>query len=117
MYGFCQILPYHFHKRVCKKAPYSVGKVLVKLDGNGRTAHDAGDASMASKGKQREKEWMLKLQKVFSYSLNGCLGDDFLKEDTHVLVRSKFPALPRKSTTIFRIYAHKLYTSFSSGTF
>ena len=83
-------MPYHFHKGVSKKAPYSVGKVLEKLDGNGRTARGARDASITSKRKLREKEWMLKLRTVFSYGLNGWLCDDFSKEDTHVLVRSKF---------------------------
>ena len=64
--------------------------MLEKLDGNGRTARGARDASITSKRKLREKEWMLKLRTVFSYGLNGWLGDDFSKEDTHVLVRSKF---------------------------
>ena len=32
--------------------------------------------------------------------LNDQLGGDIIQEDTHVLVESKFPALPRTSTRI-----------------
>ena len=52
---------------------------------------------ITSERKQKEKECMLSLQTVFPYRLNGCLGNDFIKEDTHFLVGSKFPALLRQS--------------------
>ena len=52
---------------------------------------------------------MLKLRAVFSYGLNVWLDD--------VLVRSKFPALPRKFTRISESYVHKLNTSLFSGAF
>lgn len=90
--------------------------MLEKLYGNGRTARGARDASITLKRKQRENEWTEK-QTVFSYGLDGSLGDDFLKEDNHVLVRSKFHAVPRKSTIISRIHTSKLNTSLSSGAF
>ena len=91
--------------------------MLEKLYGNGRTARGARDASITLKRRQRENEWMEKLQTVFSYGLDGSLGDGFLKEDNHVLVRSKFHAVPRKSTIISRIHTSKLNTSLSSGAF
>ena len=37
---------------------------------------------------------MLKLSTVFPNVVNDCLGDEFIKEGTHVLVSSKFAILP-----------------------
>ena len=63
-YGFYQIFSDHFHKGVSNNAPYIV-KILENLDANGRTACDIQDASLTSKRKRKEKEWMLKLRAVF----------------------------------------------------
>ena len=41
---------------------------------------------------------MLKLQSVFPYGLNNQPVDNFIKENVHVLVGFKFPALPIKTT-------------------
>ena len=54
---------------------------------------------------------MLKLRTVLSYGLNNQLRDDFVKEDIHVSVGFKFPALPRISTTISQRHVHKLNSS------
>ena len=69
------------------------------------------------KGKRRKKEQILKLWKVFSYGRNDCIGDDLVKEDTHVLVESKFPALPRKSAIASRVHVDKLNTLLSQTNF
>ena len=61
----------------------------------------------------KRKKWILKLQTVFLYGLNDSLGDHFIKEDTHALVGSKFPAQPRNSTRMFWSQVHKLNTTFS----
>ena len=58
-----------------------------------------------------------KLQTVFPYGLNDWRGDNFINWDVHVLVRSKFPALSRKSTRISWGHIHKLGTSVSTDTF
>lgn len=62
--------------------------------------------------KESEKEWMLKLRKVFPYWLNCWLGDVFVKENTKILVGSKFPALLRKFTRVSWGHVHKLNTFF-----
>ena len=51
--------------------------------------------------------------KSFPYGLNDRLGDDFIKEDNHVLVGSKFFLLPRKPTRISQNHVHKLIISVS----
>ena len=53
---------------------------------------------------------MSKLRAFFPYELNNRLGNDCLKEDTHVLLAFKFPALSSKSTRISRGHVHKLNT-------
>ena len=58
---------------MCKNAPYTV-LILEK-----------SSTSIASKKKkQREKEWMLKLQTVFLYGLKDRLGDGLVKEERHL---------------------------------
>ena len=54
----------HFHKEVCQNAPYLV-QILEKRDGNRSNACGDFYAPIASKAKQREKEWVLKLQTAF----------------------------------------------------
>ena len=88
-----------------------------KLDGNGRSACGALDASIISKRKLKKKEWMLKLRTVFSYGLNDQLRDDFVKEETYVLVGFKFSAVSRIFTRISRMHVYKLNTSFSPDVF
>ena len=56
---------------------------------------------------------MLKLQTYFVYGLNKRLDDDLLQEESHVLVGSKFLALPIK----FRAHVHKLETSLCGSIF
>ena len=41
------------------------------------------------------------LQTGFLYRLNDCLGGELIKEKINILVRSKYPRLPRKFTKIF----------------
>ena len=67
--------------------------------------------------KESEKEWMLKLRKVFPYWLNCWLGDVFVKENTKILVGSKFPALLRKFTRVSWGHVHKLNTFLSPDVF
>lgn len=74
---------------ICKKAPYKV-QFLEKRDGNRRAAHHTLDASVTSKRKENEKEWISQLRTIFVYGLNNWLVDDFEREDTHVFVGSKF---------------------------
>lgn len=76
-------------------ASYSV-QILEKLDGNGRTARNALDASIISRKKQRDKTWMLKLRAVLVYGLYDRLGNEYKKEDTHVITDNKFPPLSRQ---------------------
>lgn len=59
---------------------------------------------------------MLNLQRFFLYRLKNPLRNDFVKE-THVLVGSKFPVLPEKSTAVYQGYVHKLDTSIFSDVF
>lgn len=47
---------------------------------------------------------MLKLPTTCPYGLNDFLRDDNIKDNIHVLVRSKFYLLPRKPTKIPRAY-------------
>ena len=79
-----------------KNAPYIL-QILENLDVNGRAACVAPYASVTPKISQKEKQWILKLQTVFHYGLHDRLVDDFIGEDVHVLVASKFPALLRNS--------------------
>ena len=99
----------HFRKGGCKNVPYTV-QTLEKLYGNGRTARVALDASITSKRKQKQEEWILKLQTVFSCGLIDCPGGNFIKEDPRFLLGAKLPAVPRKSTRISRGHVHKLNT-------
>ena len=115
-YGYCRILSDHFHKGVCRNASFTV-QILEKLEGNGRTKRNAMDASITAIRKRKEKEWMLKMRTVFPYGLNDRLGDDFVKEDTHILVGTKFPALPRKHDRMSRGLAHKFNRSLSPNEF
>ena len=55
---------------------------------------------------------MLKLGAVvFPYGVKNRLGDDLVKEDTRVLVRFKFTALPWKSAKNSQVHVHKLKAS------
>ena len=78
-YGYFLILTDHVHKLVCKNAPYPV-QILGKLDRNGSTTRGALDASIISKRKQRKKENMLRLPRVFQYELNDRLEEKFIKK-------------------------------------
>lgn len=60
---------------------------------------------------------MLKLRTVFSYWLNDRLRDEFVKEDTRVLVGFKFPTFLRISARISQRSVHKLNTFFSPDIF
>ena len=60
---------------------------------------------------------MLNLQRVFLYTLKNRLRNDFVKEETHVLVGSKFPVLLEKSTAVYQGYVHILNTSIFSNVF
>lgn len=60
---------------------------------------------------------MLKLRTVFSYWLNDRLRDEFVKEDTRVLVGFKFPTFLRISARISQRPVHKLKTFFSPDIF
>ena len=60
---------------------------------------------------------MLKLQTVFSYRFNDQFDDNLVKKDTHVLVRSKFTALPTKYIKVSRGHFHKSSTCLSSDVF
>ena len=75
------------------------------------------DASITSRRKQREKTWMPKLRTVYPYCLNNCLGDEYKKVGTHLLVCNKFPSLPRKYNRVSRGTIHKNNNSFSPEEF
>ena len=60
---------------------------------------------------------MLQLRTIFPYGFNYRLVDDFIKKGTNVLVGSKFPTLPRKSTRISQDHVRKLSTSLSPDKF
>ena len=79
-YGLYRILSHHFHKGACCNASYSI-QTLENLEGNGRTARKALDASMTPRPKQREKTWMLKLRTVYLENLDDRLGDEYQKKD------------------------------------
>lgn len=93
-YGTCRILSNHFNEGLCKGESYTV-QILEKLEGEGRTARGALDASITSKRKERELYWMMKLRTVFPYGLNDRIGDEFKNEDTHFAVGRRFPPLNR----------------------
>ena len=93
-YGTCRILSNHFNEGCCRGKSFSV-QILEKLEGNGRTARGALDASITSKRKERELYWMLKLRTVFPYGLNDRIGDEFKNENTHFAVGKRFPPLSR----------------------
>ena len=104
-YGTCRILSNHFNNGSCKGESYKV-QILEKLEGNGRTARGALDASQTSRRKERELYWMLKLRTVFPYGLNDRIGDEFKNQKTHFAVANRFPPLnraqPRTSRGILR---------------
>ena len=100
-HGFCRILSEHFNKGCCKNASYQV-QILEKLEGNGRTARGALDASQTSKRKARELYWMLKLRTVYPYGLNDRVGDEFKTSDKEVLIGNKFPSLSRNHQRVGR---------------
>ena len=54
--------------------------------------------------KQKEIVWMLKLRIVYAYVLSDQLAYNFLNKDNHILVGSRFLALPKKSTKSFQIF-------------
>ena len=84
---FCRILSDHSRKGNTSSSV----QTLKELEGNDRAARNALDASITSIRKQSEKTWMLKLRTIYPYGLNYCLGDEYKKENTHVLVYNKFP--------------------------
>ena len=94
-HGFCRILAEHFNHGNCKGASYKV-QILEKLEGNGRTARGALDASQTSRRKARELYWTLKLRTVFPYGLNDRVGDEYKSSDHEGLIGKKFPPLSRK---------------------
>ena len=66
----------HFDKGICCNTSSSV-QTLKKLEGNGRTARNALDASITSISKQSEKTWMVQLRTIYPYGLNDCLGNEY----------------------------------------
>ena len=115
-YSFCRILSDHFHKGICKNASFTV-QIFEKLEGNGRTPRGALDPSMTSLRKQKERDWMLKLRTVYPYGMNDRIGDDFVNQNTHVLVGKQFPPLPRKNARISRGQSHRNNSSLSPKDF
>ena len=84
--GFCRILSNYSRKGNTSSSV----QTLKELKGNGRAARNALDASITFIRKQSEKTWMLKLRTIYPYGLNYCLGVEYKKENTHVLVYNKF---------------------------
>ena len=115
-YGYCRVLSEHFHKGLCKNASYIV-QILEKIEGNGRTPRGAMDASITSLRKQIERFWMLKLRTVYPYGLNDRIGDEFIRDNTHILVGTKFPPLPRSHKRTSRGTAHKSNNHTSPNSF
>ena len=64
--------------------------VVKGLKENGRTVRNALDGSITSRRKQREKTSMLKLKAVYPYGFNDGLGDEYEREDIHLLVVRNF---------------------------
>ena len=56
---------------------------------------------------------VLKLRTSYPYGLNERLGDEYKKEDTHMLVGNKFPLLPRKHDRLPVETIHKNHNSLS----
>ena len=100
-YCICRVLYNHFHGGVWENASYTV-HILEKIDGNGRTVRGALDGSIRSKRKQKGKGKRIDIKSKNSLPLNDWLGDDFVKENTYILIGPKFSALPRKLTRISR---------------
>ena len=90
-YSFCHIPSDHFHKDACCSSSCLV-QILKKLKGNGGTARMLW--ILHEKRKQREKSWIMQLKPICPFGLNDCLGDEYKKEDTHMLKGNKFPPLP-----------------------
>ena len=111
-YGFCCILSDHFHKVASCGASYSI-QILAKLEGNCKSDRNFLDASLTCRRTKREKTWLLMLRTVYPCGLNDCLGDEYKKEDTYVLIGNKFPSLPRKHDRVSRGTIHKNNNSFS----
>ena len=82
-------------------------QILEKLEENGKKAGNAFDASITSRRKQIEKTCMLKLRIVYLYGLNDGLGDEYKKDNAHMLVGNKFPPPPVRHNRIFRGNSHK----------
>ena len=112
-YSFCQIISDHFHKVVYCNASYSL-QILKKLEGNWRTTRNAMKGSTR---KQHEEIWMLKLITIYPYSLNDRLEDEYKKENTHVLVGTKFPHVPSKHDKVSYRTIHKNINPFSPDEF
>ena len=89
-YEFCCSLSDYLHKDIFRNATNSV-QTLKKLERNGRTARNALNASITS----GREQMLLKLTTVYLCGLYDQLGDESQKDDTHVLVGSEFPSLPR----------------------
>ena len=90
---------------MCKNSHYIV-QILEKLDGNGRIARGVLDVSIIPKRKQTVKTMDGKVTEILLVQMHWWTGDAFIKEDTHVLVESKFPTSSRKSTRISESHDH-----------
>lgn len=112
----CCILSGTFRKILWCNASYSV-QILEQLYGNGRKARNSLDASITSRRKQFNKILALKLRTVFLYCLNDRIWDEYIKEDTHVLVSNIFPSLSRKHNIVFCGTIHNNKNFFSPDEF
>ena len=91
----CNILYRHFNSVLCEKATYTV-QVIEVLQGTGRDNNNKVDVKATKIRRQRETEWMLKLQTVHPYSLNDRIGNEYRSTLTSTIA-SFFPKLDRKS--------------------
>ena len=75
------------------------------------------DSSVRPRRKQREKIQITKLRAVYFYDLNDWLGNEYKKEDTHVVMGDKFRPVLRKYDRVSRRAIHKNKNSFSPDDF
>ena len=83
------------------------------MEGNGRMARKALDASITSARNQCEKTWMLKLRSVYPYCLNDWQRFEYKKDDIYVLVGSLCRSLTGKHNRIACSNFHRNNNSLS----
>ena len=105
-YSFCKILNAHFSKDYCKDSSYTVN-IIKKLEGTGRTEKNTKDFAAKPLRKARGTYWMHELRTIFSYGLNGRIGDEFKTDNKHINVADKFSSFPRKYSRANRGKSHK----------